>query len=274
MSTLSSNTYTYDRIEPKQPHCHGQGCYCFYGKSPLDLEDDMSDISSISSWQNDDGDENKLDEFTDLPPLVRSVIAPFLETMDTATTTATTTTATPPPPLFSCHLYFDEDGDEISFKEEEEEEETADCRTCRKEMTADEVETWVLADTDMGDLDDWTHPECEGCRAKPEPEPEEEEEEEEEAEAEEGDDNWAFALRQNGKKLTFYHPRVLLAYFRFVRLYNTEVVSRDEMINIPLIPTEIAQKLMSHSSIQNPPEEFTSEVNALVDYIYHYTKPE
>lgn len=106
-------------IYPQQSHCHGRGCYCFYGKSPLDIEDDISVISSVTSWSHPEDDdyqddyirmEDKLDEFTDLPPIIQNVIAPFLEPDDDDD-------VAPTPPPSNTHLYFDEDGAEITEKE-------------------------------------------------------------------------------------------------------------------------------------------------------------
>lgn len=221
----------YERISPKQSQCHGRGCYCFYGKSPLDIEDDITEASSISSWHNDDDDH--LDEFTDLPPLVQSVIAPFLDPEDDDAAAAPAAAAAAPPPLFNQHLYFDEAGNEVSFDEYTKLEALQEIRAASDEAGNE-------------GYDDEYDDDCE---------------------------DWAFSLRTKINKVVFYHPRVLLAYFRFVSFHN-ELVDDEDKIKIPLMPKEIAAKALSHSSIQDPPEEFADEVFDLVSYINRYTKPE
>lgn len=198
-----SLSYVYERISPSQSqsHCHGARCYCFYGKSPLDEE--VSDISSISSWPDneDDNDYIELEDF-DLPPVVYSVIEPFLEPEDDDD-------YMPP----NRHLYFDEDGNEITKEQYD---------------VANEPPDQIMEDQE--------------------------------------DDDWAF--RVNG--INFYHPRVLLAYFRFVSMYN-ELAEDDEKIRIPLMSKELARKMLSHSSFRNPPLEFLMDIHDLQNYIDKYT---
>lgn len=78
--------------------------------------------------------------------------------------------------------------------------------------------------------------------------------------------DWTVALHQ----LNFRHPRVLLAYFRFVTLYN-ELAGRDEQLWIPKIPTHVSEFILSHVSIRQTPEEFKNEVNELRFYVNSYT---
>ena len=86
-------------------------------------------------------------------------------------------------------------------------------------------------------------------------------------ESDDPDENWGFKLN----KIIFRHPRVLLSYFRFVDLQN-EVAGEGEELKIPLIPKDIADKMLEHSSIRNPPLEFLREVADLILYIARYTK--
>ncbi len=80
------------------------------------------------------------------------------------------------------------------------------------------------------------------------------------------EDTWAFSVNN----IVFYHPRVLLAYFRFVDLQN-EICSWEDMVHIPPIHPHTAAAMKRHCSIVNPPEEFIDEVRALVRYIDRHT---
>ena len=78
----------------------------------------------------------------------------------------------------------------------------------------------------------------------------------------EKEEDWAVALND----LTFRHPRVLLAYFRFLTLHN-EIAPPPERILIPSIPTKVSDFILNHVSIQDTPPEFKGEVDALRAYV-------
>ncbi len=78
----------------------------------------------------------------------------------------------------------------------------------------------------------------------------------------EKEEEWAVAVNE----LTFRHPRVLLAYFRFLTLHN-EIAPPQERILIPNMPKKVSDFILKHPSIQDTPPEFKSEVDALRAYI-------
>ncbi len=80
------------------------------------------------------------------------------------------------------------------------------------------------------------------------------------------EDTWAFSVNN----IVFYHPRVLLAYFRFVDLQN-EICSWEDMVHIPPIHPHTAAAMKNHTSIREPPEEFLHEIRDLVSYIDRHT---
>ena len=73
---------------------------------------------------------------------------------------------------------------------------------------------------------------------------------------------WGVALGA----LKFRHPRVLLAYFRFITLHN-EIAAQEEYIEIPKIPRRVMDFMFSHCSFTNIPPEFKNEVDSLKFYI-------
>jgi hypothetical protein len=73
---------------------------------------------------------------------------------------------------------------------------------------------------------------------------------------------WTIALDQ----LIFRHPRVLLAYFRFVLLHN-EIASQKESILLPQIPDNVVDFILGHTSFQNPPPEFKEDVEELRTHV-------
>ncbi len=75
----------------------------------------------------------------------------------------------------------------------------------------------------------------------------------------ETDSDWTIALNE----MKFRHPRVLLAYFRFVSFTNEIAKSRQEYISIPPIPKDVKQYILNHSSFKETPSEFQEEVNNL-----------
>ena len=73
---------------------------------------------------------------------------------------------------------------------------------------------------------------------------------------------WAVSLFS----LRFRHPRVLLAYFRFVWMHN-EIAKEGEHIEVPEIPHDVCDFILSHTSIQDPPAEFKNEVDELKSHV-------
>jgi len=79
-------------------------------------------------------------------------------------------------------------------------------------------------------------------------------------------DTWSFYTPILPRVAILRHPRVLLAFLRFVALQN-EVAREGEEIVLPMLTSEIAEKIMNHPSIKNPPIEFLNEINELKDRI-------
>jgi hypothetical protein len=77
---------------------------------------------------------------------------------------------------------------------------------------------------------------------------------------------WMFCTPRLPRVAILRHPRVLLAFLRFVELQN-EVALEGEAIILPAIPSEIVRKIMNHPSITNPPIEFIVDIEELKDRI-------
>jgi len=74
-------------------------------------------------------------------------------------------------------------------------------------------------------------------------------------------------------RLDMRHPRVLLNLLRFVSTYN-ELAPPGEDIQLPLIPQERADFILSHVSVVNPVPEFADQVAELRSLVERYTEPE
>jgi hypothetical protein len=72
-------------------------------------------------------------------------------------------------------------------------------------------------------------------------------------------------------RLDMRHPRVLLNLLRFVSTYN-ELAPLDERINLPLIPQERVDHILSHVSVVNPVPEFADQVAELRYLVDWYTE--
>ena len=70
------------------------------------------------------------------------------------------------------------------------------------------------------------------------------------------DSEWAVSL--NGT--IFRHPRVLLAYFRYVSFTNELAKNREEYIHLPLMTKNVKDYILNHISFRDTPEEFKEEV--------------
>jgi hypothetical protein len=80
---------------------------------------------------------------------------------------------------------------------------------------------------------------------------------------------WAISLLQ----MKFRHPRVLLAYFRFVSLHN-EIALNEERMFIPEIPHHVVDFIFSHPSFQEPPPVFKKEIEELRWHVLHWKERE
>ena len=63
------------------------------------------------------------------------------------------------------------------------------------------------------------------------------------------------------KAFVLKHPRVVLAYLRFIDLYN-EQAEGDEIFMMPAIPKAIVERILRHSSCTSPDPDF-KDVNEL-----------
>ncbi len=62
------------------------------------------------------------------------------------------------------------------------------------------------------------------------------------------------------QKFILKHPRVILAFLRFIDLYN-ELADPEEVYMMKAIPQAIVSKICNHSSVAAVPPEFQTEVN-------------
>jgi hypothetical protein len=76
--------------------------------------------------------------------------------------------------------------------------------------------------------------------------------------------DWAIALNDQ----VFRHPRVLLAYFRFVSLNNEIAKITEEYIHIPTIPKDVKDYMLDHVSFKETTPEFEEEVSDLLSWIH------
>lgn len=80
-------------------------------------------------------------------------------------------------------------------------------------------------------------------------------------------EEWTVVLNE----IKFRHPRVLLAYFRFIALHN-EMAEPEEKIFVPVIPKKVSEFILSHTSFEETPEEFKSEVSALRSFVSFFSR--
>lgn len=77
------------------------------------------------------------------------------------------------------------------------------------------------------------------------------------------DSEWTVYLNQ----LTFRHPRVLLAYFRYVSVTNELAETPQEYIRLPCMPTDVKSYILNHISFQEDIPEFREERNDLLAWL-------
>lgn len=71
--------------------------------------------------------------------------------------------------------------------------------------------------------------------------------------------DWIVYLNQ----LTFRHPRVLLAYFRYVGVTNELAETLEEYIRLPCMPKDVRDYILNHISFKEDIPEFREERNEL-----------
>ena len=74
---------------------------------------------------------------------------------------------------------------------------------------------------------------------------------------------WTVYLNQ----LTFRHPRVLLAYFRYVSVTNELAETLQEYIRLPCMPTDVRDYILNHISFKDNIPEFREERNDLIVWL-------
>lgn len=74
---------------------------------------------------------------------------------------------------------------------------------------------------------------------------------------------WTVYLNQ----LIFRHPRVLLAYFRFVSFTNELAETSQEYIRLPSMPRDVKEYILNHISFKETPSEFAEEINEIHSWV-------
>lgn len=65
------------------------------------------------------------------------------------------------------------------------------------------------------------------------------------------------------QKFILKHPRVLLAFLRFVDFYN-ELADPEEVLMLPAMSQEVVQLVQNHPAVRDVPEEFQEDVRELL----------
>jgi hypothetical protein len=167
----------------------------------------ISDISSVSTYDS-------------MPPLVDRHGRIIFEDDDGASTITDDAFELPPQ---NTHLYFDDNGDEISYEE------------YRNRLYEEQAQE--------------SHPQQEAWGGAEEPEEDEE-------------PPWIRTPLVN-QRFLLKHPRVILAFLRFIDLYN-ELADPEEVFMIRAIPQSVIATIRNHSSVTDVPPEFQAEVNELL----------
>jgi len=76
------------------------------------------------------------------------------------------------------------------------------------------------------------------------------------------EEDFAVPLTTVQGPLVARHPRVLLAYLRFIELYN-EVAKPEEVLPVFKMSHTEQAEVLYHSTVFNAPHEFKAEVNEL-----------
>ena len=231
----SSFDYTYVTPQPEDAMCHGSGCYCFTGTNQFN--DDISSISSAASMPSLEGfsrDRNRTLSFED--------------NRDTT--------------LMECDLC-------LSLRDNEEVFYCGNCELGSCEGCRDAMISAGGLDCFEGEQNEYLCPACyrksrqhlffdkNGGEISREVFLQQEE-----------DDEWGF-LSPTITRGTFRHPRVLLNFLRYIDSHN-EVANTDEYIFLKAIPRHIYEKMIKHTSIQNPVPEFETDVNELLQRLENH----
>jgi hypothetical protein len=72
------------------------------------------------------------------------------------------------------------------------------------------------------------------------------------------------------QKFILKHPRVILAFLRFVDFYN-ELADPEEVLMMPAIPMRIIRRIHEHESVKFPPQEFEEDVNELLHRLSNHS---
>lgn len=78
--------------------------------------------------------------------------------------------------------------------------------------------------------------------------------------------NWAIKLPALPSGMIARHPRVLLALFEFLDVYN-EVAKGSEMYMMPALPQEVVERIYEHPSFRTSRHVFPYEISTLENYI-------
>ncbi len=91
-----------------------------------------------------------------------------------------------------------------------------------------------------------------------------------EAEEVEEETVWGIQIPRITQRMVARHPRVLLAFFRFIEALN-ECSFEDERITVKPMPTDVFTHVMDYLEKNPPPPEFEGEVRDLKHYLlYNY----
>ena len=159
---------------------------------------------------------------------------PFVAELDKATMSDSTTMQNP------THLFFDEDGNTISYEE---------FQYLQEEAQGEAASVWyprlrALQQQSAPYQDCQDYPFCED------------------------DDNVSLAFRTPliQTRFTFQDPKTLLMFFRFLESYNEQAYP-EEVYMLPAIPREVVAKMIEHPDIQNPPLSWTLEATELLRHL-------
>jgi hypothetical protein len=84
-----------------------------------------------------------------------------------------------------------------------------------------------------------------------------------EAEPEEDEDELYIKTPCINQTFLLKHPRVILAFLRFIDFYN-ELAESDEVFMLRAIPMRIFNRILEHPAVKFVPEEFQEDVEELI----------
>ncbi len=152
------------------------------------------------------------------------------------------------------HLFFDEEGNVVSREEFEAAQAAAQAaETAEERERAFQEEEERLAQMwreqeEQARLDE-NGPPCE------------------DAEEEEGYE-WGVQIPRIRERMVARHPRVILAFFRFIEALN-ECAFEDEKVTVKPMPCDVFTHVMEFVEKNPPPPEFEGEVRDLKHYLLH-----